>query len=218
MAEKANLISMLKTGLILSLYVVFFGALMVITNEKLKEDIAQNKEKERMQLVWEVLPAKLLEKKPEFVEQPIKADNLLGTDRAGKFYQVVLDGKVVAVVLEAIARGGYGGNIRLLIAVSEDLTLLGVRVLEHKETPAIGDYIAEKPSSKKARVWLGQFKGRSLSNPEESQWAVRKDGGSFDYMGGATVSPRAVVRGVKQALLYLRQHQGTLFTVPSPDA
>lgn len=211
MAEKANLVSILKTGLILSLYVVFFGALMVITNEMLKEDIAQNKEKERMQLVWEVLPAKLLEKKPEFIEQPIKPDNLLGTDRVGKLYQVVLDGKVVAVVLEAIARGGYGGNIRLLIAVSEDLTLLGVRVLEHKETPAIGDYIAEKPGGKKARVWIGQFKGRSLSNPEESQWAVRKDGGSFDYMGGATISPRAVVKGVKQALLYLRQHQDTLF-------
>ena len=47
--------------------------------------------------------------------------------------------------------------------------------------------------------------------PPLDRWKVRKDGGDFDQLTGATITPRAVVQAVRNALLYYRQHQETLF-------
>ena len=43
---------------------------------------------------------------------------------------------------------------------------------------------------------------KSLSNPEESKWAVKKDKGVFDQFTGATITPRAVTNAVHKALQY----------------
>ena len=51
-----------------------------------------------------------------------------------------------------------------------------------------------------ASNWITSFNGHSLSNTTEKQWAVQKDGGMFDQFTGATITPRAVVRGVHSAL------------------
>ena len=40
---------------------------------------------------------------------------------------------------------------------------------------------------------------------------MKKDGGQFDYMAGATITPRAVVRAVRRALEYYSQHREQLF-------
>ena len=46
------------------------------------------------------------------------------------------------------------------------------------------------------------FDGKSLGDPADAGWAVKKDGGTFDQFAGATVTPRAVVRAVHKALRY----------------
>jgi len=59
-----------------------------------------------------------------------------------------------------------------------------VRTLEHAETPGLGDKIelAKNP-------WVLSFNGKSLTDPSESGWAVKKDGGQFDQFTGATITP-----------------------------
>jgi len=84
--------------------------------------------------------------------------------------------------------------------------LSGVRVVAHRETPGLGDAIDDTRSN-----WIHIFDNRSLGEPPLERWGVKKDGGDFDQLTGATITPRAVVKAVRQALLYYRDNQEALF-------
>lgn len=130
----------------------------------------------------------------------------LATKQETIVYRARKDGAAVAAVFTSIAPNGYSGSIKLLVGVYYDGTLAGVRVINHKETPGLGDKIDEKKTN-----WILQFKGLSLAKPIESQWAVKKDGGEFDQFTGATITPRAVVTAVKSALQFFEQNGDELF-------
>jgi len=134
---------------------------------------------------------------------------LLGTDEAVPVHRARLGDRPVAVLLTAVAPDGYSGAIRLVVAVDPQGRLLGVRVSSHRETPGLGDGIEERKSD-----WIESFAGRSLGDPVEDGWRVRKDGGDFDQFTGATVTPRAVVRAVRNALVYFDRHRDELLAAP----
>lgn len=96
--------------------------------------------------------------------------------------------------LEATAPDGYSGNIRLLIGMTPQGDILGVRVLEHKETPGLGDKIETRISD-----WILHFNNQKISLENQQEWAVKKDGGKFDQFSGATITPRAVVNQVRRS-------------------
>ncbi|MDD2834310.1 MAG: electron transport complex subunit RsxG [Methylotenera sp.] len=135
----------------------------------------------------------------------IAPNALLGNKVTTKAHFAKVDKKFAAVILEAIAHDGYAGDIKLLIAIREDGTLSGVRVLSHKETPGLGDYVDIMHSD-----WIKLFDHESIKNTPTAQWKVKKDGGKFDYMAGATITPRAVVNAVHKALTYYEQNKHTL--------
>jgi len=108
--------------------------------------------------------------------------------------------------MEVVAPDGYGGPIRLLVGIRKSGELAGVRVVRHSETPGLGDFIEADKGD-----WIEQFEGLSLGDPPREQWAVKKDGGRFDQMTGATITPRAVVKAIRNALLYFREHRQALF-------
>ncbi len=127
-------------------------------------------------------------------------------------YLATRNGAPVAALFTAKALDGYNGAIELLIAVRFDGSLAGVRVLSHRETPGLGDQVEASRSD-----WVLQFDGRSLQQPDLDDWAVKADGGSFDGLTGATVTPRAVVKAVRNTLLYFEQQRPDLFdTWPKP--
>ena len=111
------------------------------------------------------------------------------------------DGKAHTIILPVTAPDGYTTNIDMIVGIKLDGSLAGVRVINHKETPGLGDKIEAKKHS-----WILQFPGLSLLMPEEKSWAVKKDGGEFDQFTGATITPRAVVRSVRLALKFFQQH------------
>ena len=83
--------------------------------------------------------------------------------------------------------------------------MAGVRALQHRETPGLGDKVDIKKSD-----WVLGFNGRGLGAPPKEQWTVKKDGGVFDSFTGATITPRAVTAAVKRALLYFDAHRDAL--------
>jgi electron transport complex protein RnfG len=135
----------------------------------------------------------------------IAPNALLGNKTPSKAYIAKKDHKLAAVILEAIAHDGYSGDIKLLIAIRADGTLSGVRVLTHKETPGLGDYIDIAHGN-----WIKLFDNESVEKTPAEQWKVKKDGGKFDYMVGATITPRAVVKAVAKALQYYAENQHAL--------
>ncbi|MEN2900984.1 Ion-translocating oxidoreductase complex subunit G [Mannheimia haemolytica] len=61
--------------------------------------------------------------------------------------------------------------------------ILGVRTLEHKETPGLGDKIETRVSD-----WILSFTNQLFSLENEADWNVKKDGGKFDQFTGATIT------------------------------
>jgi electron transport complex protein RnfG len=137
---------------------------------------------------------------------------LLGTNEPLAVHRVRLGERTLAVLLNVVAPDGYSGAIRLMVAISAEGRVLGVRVLEHRETPGLGDFIDTRRSD-----WIHGFAGRSLGDPPAAGWQVRKDGGEFDQFTGATVTPRAVVRAVRSSLTYFERHRAELLDeAPAP--
>lgn len=136
----------------------------------------------------------------------VTAPEQLGTKEPVAVYRARKTNEPVAAIIGSEAPEGYGGSIKLLVAINVDGSLAGVRVVSHKETPGLGDKIEVERDD-----WITHFDGHSLSNPEPAQWKVKKDGGIFDQFTGATITPRAVVDGVYRTLTYFDAHQNELF-------
>jgi len=143
----------------------------------------------------------------------IAPNDLLGNKIPSKAYIAKQDHKFAAVILEAIAHDGYSGDIKLLIAIRADGTVSGVRVLTHKETPGLGDYIDIAHGS-----WIKLFDNESVEKTPAEQWKVKKDGGKFDYMVGATITPRAVVKAVAKALQFYEKNRELLQAQPTQQS
>lgn len=124
-------------------------------------------------------------------------------------YRARMDGQPVSVMMIVTAPDGYNGDIRILIGIDAAGTILGVRIISHRETPGLGDPIEAEKSD-----WVLGFAQKSLQRPELKDWQVKKDGGEFDQFTGATISPRAVVRAVRTSLLYFQANKQMLFDAP----
>jgi electron transport complex protein RnfG len=128
-------------------------------------------------------------------------------------YRIRAGGKPVAALFVVSARDGYAGPIRLLVGVHMDGRVTGIHVLEHRETPGLGDLVEASKSD-----WVQQFKGRAIGDPVAAGWAIRSDGGTFDQLTGASVTPRAIVKAVHQTLEYFAANRETLFALPADAA
>lgn len=140
----------------------------------------------------------------------LRAPRWLGSNEALAVHRARRSNAPAALAIEAVAPDGYAGPIRLLVGVDAHGRLLGVRVTEHRETPGLGDPIAAERSD-----WHRQFIGRGLGYPPHERWRVRRDGGDFDQLAGATVSPRAVVAATRRVLDLVAAHGATLYALPA---
>jgi electron transport complex protein RnfG len=136
----------------------------------------------------------------------------LGDGRPRRIHRARAGNTPIAAVMSVVAPDGYSGAIELLVGVRTDGSVVGVRVVSHRETPGLGDPIEAAKSD-----WIRGFDGRSLGQPPAERWAVRRDGGDFDQFAGATISPRAVVGAVKRALQWFMTHQELVFATPTDD-
>ncbi|HEX8979917.1 MAG TPA: electron transport complex subunit RsxG [Parasulfuritortus sp.] len=195
----------LTTALSLLGFAIVGAVLLAGTNDMTRPSIEKSERDAKIRLIAQVLPAGSYDNDLVKSARPLPADPLLGLKQPGELYLATLAGKTTAVVLEAIAPDGYAGEIKLLVGIRPDGVLTGVRVTAQSETPGLGDYIDAAKSN-----WIHNFDGKSLDNPTPDGWKVKKDGGKFDYMAGATISPRAVVKAVKKALEYFAQHKAEL--------
>lgn len=200
----------LVTAAILTLFTAIGTALLSGTYETTKAPIAASEREARLHLFSQVLPANLHDNDllQDGVELP--PNDALGQHGTSMAYRARLHGQPTGVILEAIAPDGYSGEIKLLVGINADGTLTGVRVLAHKETPGLGDYIDLAHGN-----WIKNFDSLSLAKRSDDGWKVKKDGGQFDYMTGATITPRAVVKAVHKALIYFASQRDKIFAAPA---
>lgn len=201
----------LRTALILFVFVVLFTGFLAAAYTFTRPTIVATEAREKMKLVTEVLPAARYDNDLLKDTLQLPATPELGSDQPTTVYRARQKGQPAALVLEATAPDGYSGKIRMIMAVLADGSVSGVRVLSHKETPGLGDYIEVRKDKNRARPWITQFEGASLAGIPDAEWRVKKDGGRFDAYAGATVTPRAIVKAVNNALKYVEQHRDQLY-------
>ncbi|HEU0153334.1 MAG TPA: electron transport complex subunit RsxG [Arenimonas sp.] len=200
-----------RAGLQLGLAALLATALLAGTTWLTRDRIVAAEHRAQMQALEVVLPADRYDNDLLADAIQVQAPAWLGSEST-TVYRASRGGEPSALVFEAVAPDGYGGPIRLLVAVDPAGTVLGVRVVAHRETPGLGDDIEAGRSD-----WITRFRGRALGDPPAAGWAVRKDGGDFDQFAGATVTPRAVVRAVQRALGFVARHGDAIRAAPAGD-
>lgn len=115
-------------------------------------------------------------------------------------YRATLAGKPAAIILVTQAQG-YAGPIVLSVAIAPDGRLIGSQVVEQQESPGLGARLGDPQVN-----WLGQFANRQLGD----HWALKRDQGDFDQLAGATVTSRAVIEALQEALRYFDEQRNVL--------
>lgn len=196
----------LKTAIAMLAF-AFVGTLMLAYVFIATRPPIEASEKEaRLALFKQILPAKNYDNDLLSSQVVIEPNDLLGNRLPSVANVASFQQQPAGVILEAVAHDGYSGDIKLLIAIRADGSISGVRVLAHKETPGLGDYIDIAHGN-----WIKLFNDESLQKTPVNKWQVKKDGGQYDYMVGATITPRAVVKAVLKALQYFEINKQTLF-------
>ena len=199
----------LRTGATLGVIAAICTALVAATYQSTRDRIAANEqallEKSLQPALAGLVYDSGVTESRVVIEPP---HDLPGTD-AALIYRVFDGGEPVAALFVVTARDGYAGPIRILVGVRSDGVVTGLRILEHRETPGLGDKIESARSD-----WVFQFDGRSLGDPDVARWAIRVDGGDFDQLTGASVTPRAVVKAVRDTLIYFNARREEIFLLP----
>ena len=178
--------NLLKSGLTLAAIAAICTAAVAATYQLTRERIVANEQ--------------------AFLEQSLERPPAEGD------FAVYAEGAPAAALFAVTARDGYSGPIRILVGIREDGTITGVRILEHRETPGLGDKIESSRSD-----WVFQFDGRSIGDPGIDDWAIRRDGGQFDQLSGASVTPRAVTGAIRDTLLYFDANREEIFAAPATE-
>ena len=189
------------------------AALVGLTFSQTEDDIKHNEKLTLLRKLNNIIPADAYDNDLLLDTITIKPSTLLSTKEESLAYRARKNNQNVAVVFTSIAPNGYNGSIYLLVGVNADGTLSGVRVVKHRETPGLGDVVEISRSD-----WILGFNDKSLINPDDKGWKVKRDGGVFDQFTGATITPRAVVKAVHNALLYFDKNQQMLFSVQTVKA
>lgn len=172
------------TGL-LTLISVLAGGALSYTYTLTKPTIEANRQKKKIEMLSRVLPP--------FNNHPEKDVTLLDNEKGEptEFYVGKKDGKPTGVAFKSMAKG-YGGDISIMIGVTPEGRVYGIEILSQEETPGLGDKIAQEK-------YLRQFLNKTLP---EYRWEAKKMGGDFDHITAATVSSRAVMKGIQKGLSF----------------
>lgn len=139
----------------------------------------------------EAVRQKELAKTQAMQELVKEADQFTPIEGKSGWFEAKKNGIVLATVLPGESKG-YGGAIKLLVAVTPDGKVYDFKVLGHNETPGLGDNI-KKPKFK------DQFAGKSLAELTVVKRPVT-DGSAIEAITGATISSKAVTAAVREAV------------------
>lgn len=201
--------SMAKNGAILTAFALVTTGLVASINMLTADKIAEQELLHLTSQLQEVLD-------PSTYDNELSTDCVIISDeRLGPYanqivYRARKNNEPVALIVRHVTPSGYSGDINLLTAVLSDGSIAGVRTTKHEETPGLGDKVEVKKSP-----WITTFKTLTVQSSSDARWAVKKDGGQFDQFTGATITPRAVVGSVKNAVLFAQSEFDAIFAAPN---
>ncbi|RLA28096.1 MAG: electron transport complex subunit RsxG [Gammaproteobacteria bacterium] len=194
------------SGAILAVLAAICTALVAFTHSTTAPRIAANAQAYLEQSLKPVLEGLEYDGKLSESTLIIEPPHELPGDAPVTVYRVYAGGAPVAALFIVTAKDGFTGPIKLLVGIAANGEISGVRVLQHRETPGLGDLIEASKSD-----WIEQFRKRSLADPDRELWAIKRDGGVYDQLTGASITPRSVIKAIKETLLYFEANHEQVF-------
>ena len=195
-----------QSAAILGIAVLVALTLLGLINRATEEPVRLAKQQWMLDNLTAVLPAGSFDQNPVLSLKKHIQPELGGAEPVG-VYTAYRNKQPMAAVLELIAPDGYSGNIRLLVGIHSDGKIVAARVIEHKETPGLGDGIEYQKS-----LWITQFDGQSFGSSIPEDWQISKREGKFDALTGATVTSRAVAQAIYRALKWFESNRTEVFS------
>ena len=205
-------LTVIKTGMTLALIAAICTTLVAATYQSTKSRIAANEKALLEQSLQPALAGVFYDSSVSESRLILQAPHELPGNDAAIIYRVFAKKKPVAALFAVTARDGFSGPIRILLGVDISGKVTGVRILQHRETPGLGDKIESARSD-----WVFQFDGHAIGNPVLTAWAIKDDGGDFDQLTGASVTPRAVINAVRDTLVYFDANRDEIFSLPATE-
>jgi len=173
-------------NMVLTLFIITFvaSAALGYIYELTKEPIALSKLAKQKSAIQQVVPA--------FDNDPVQEVYKMGVDGDTlEFFPATMNGELVGTAVSTFTNKGFGGKVKLMVGFLPDGSINNISVLEHTETPGLGDKMSKKKSN-----WSLQFNGK---NPADFKLKVTKDGGDVDAITASTISSRAFCDAVDRA-------------------
>ncbi|MXP67413.1 electron transport complex subunit RsxG [Pantoea sp. Aalb] len=199
-----------KNTLILCIFAIITSSITAIIYYITKPIINQQNTLEQKKIFDEIIPNNLYDNNLIQECYLLKNRSVFGNDIPHRFYLARKDNIPIAAVIESSTPDGYSGTIHMLISTDFQGQVFGVRVIEHHETPGLGDKIQLSISN-----WINNFKNKIVHGINDNDFAIKKDGGKFDQFTGATITPRAVVNAIKRTALFIKSLAMTDFSLLS---
>lgn len=188
-----------KMVMVVTIVTAVAAVLLAQTYDATKDRIAEAKRQEMLRAIKTVLPEFDNEPDKDLVEL-VKGKDKKGRDVKVSFYRGKKGGELVGIAFKSWSMEGYSGFIEVMVGVDPSGTVSAIEILTHAETPGLGDKITQ--------TWFeDHYKGKNLEN---AKWLVKKDGGDFDQLTGATISPRAVTQAVKEGLEFFVKNKSEI--------
>lgn len=191
----------IKIPLVLAGITFLTSGLLMFSEKLTYEKIAEQKKLLLLASLKQLIPDELHDNDLTNNTREINEPLLLGHRRPQVMYIGTLNGKETIVAIPVTNRKGYSGDIDIMVGIKSNGEITSVKILEQHETPGLGDLILANKSN-----WIQQFPTQSFDTIPAKDWKVKRDGGKFDQITGATISPRAVTQAIKQALIYHKNH------------
>jgi len=177
----------LKLVAVLTIICALSAALLAAVYNKTMEPILIALEAKAVDAAHEVMPEGSSE-----INKVVIGETDFFVARAG-------NGEIEAVALEGISKNGYGGRMSLMVGLSRDKKVVDYKVIVSNETPGCGTKISGE-----------KFKAPLLEKLFSSNWKIRQDGGDFDAVTGATISSRAALECINDAISKYEQNLAQL--------
>ncbi|MDV7103121.1 electron transport complex subunit RsxG [Vibrio sp. TH_r3] len=197
-----------NNGATLAVFACACTGLVALTHYFTQDTILKQEQEQLRSILNQVIPVQLHDNEL-FSACIVNQSDQLGSTDPLPAYVATLQGKPSAIALEAIAPDGYSGKIKIIVGIDYAGTVTGTRVLNHNETPGLGDKIDTRITN-----WIDSFTGQKVTGENLDSWKVKKDGGQFDQFTGATITPRAVVKAVKNSVIFYNNNKDALYSQP----
>lgn len=142
-------------------------------------------------LTAETAAKKVIELKNESMRSLVpSADDFKNIDGKKDWVKALLRGQTLAVIVPAESKG-YGGSIKMLVAVTPDLKVANYTILSANETPGLGDKAGKEQ-------FMSEVIGKDVPRLEVTK--DPSDKAHVHAIAGATITSRAVTKAVREAV------------------